>query len=66
MSLRNDPDGTVQTSARPSPFELLEVECSVRKLPTAILAGLLVVYCGWRVKLRNRLLADPDDHRAAA
>ena len=43
MSLLNELDGKVQTSASPSPFELLEVERSVRRLPTAIVAGLLVV-----------------------
>ena len=32
-------------------------------LPTAIVAGLLVVYFDWRAKLRNRILADRDDHR---
>jgi hypothetical protein len=35
-------------------------------LPTAIVAGLLVVYFDWRAKLRNRILADRDDHRKAA
>ena len=35
-------------------------------LPTAIVAGLLVVYFDWRAKLRNRILADRDDHREAA
>ena len=35
-------------------------------LPTAIVAGLLVVYFGWRAKLRNRILAHRDDHREAA
>ena len=35
-------------------------------LPTAIVAGLLAVYFDWRVKLRNRILADRDDHREAA
>ena len=35
-------------------------------LPTAIVAGLLVVYFDWRAKLRNTLLADRDDHRDAA
>jgi hypothetical protein len=66
MSLLNELAGKIQTSASPSPFELLEVERSVRRLPTAIVAGLLVVYFGWRARLRNRLLADSDDHRPAA
>ena len=35
-------------------------------LPTAIVAGLLVVYFDWREKLRNRILADRDDHKKAA
>jgi Na+/glutamate symporter len=35
-------------------------------LPTAIVAGLLVLYFDWRVKLRNRILADRDDHEKAA
>ena len=35
-------------------------------LPTAIVAGLLVVYFDWRAKLRDRILADRDDHRKAA
>lgn len=35
-------------------------------LSTAIVAGLLVVYFDWRAKLRNRILADRDDHRKAA
>jgi hypothetical protein len=35
-------------------------------LPTAIVAGLLVVYFDWRAKLRNRILADRDDHEKAA
>jgi hypothetical protein len=35
-------------------------------LPTAVVAGLLVVYFDWRAKLRNRILADRDDHREAA
>ena len=30
-------------------------------LPTAIVAGLLVVYFDWRAKLRSRILADRDD-----
>ena len=35
-------------------------------LPTAIVAGLLVVYFDWRAKLRNRILAGRDDQREAA
>ena len=35
-------------------------------LPTAIVAGLLVVYFDWRAKLRNRILADRDDHGKTA
>jgi hypothetical protein len=35
-------------------------------LPTAIVAGLLVVYFDWRAKLRNRIVANRDDHREAA
>ena len=35
-------------------------------LPTALVAGLLVVYFDWRAKLRNRVLADRDDHKRAA
>ena len=35
-------------------------------LPTAIVAGLLVVYFDWRAKLRNRISAHCDDHREAA
>ena len=35
-------------------------------LPTAIVAGLLVVYFNWRATLRNRILADRDDQRKAA
>ena len=35
-------------------------------LPTAIVAGLLVVYFDWRAKLHNRILADRDDHKKAA
>jgi hypothetical protein len=35
-------------------------------LPTAIVAGLLVVYFDWRAKMRNRILADRDDHTKAA
>jgi hypothetical protein len=35
-------------------------------LPTAIVAGLLVVYFDWRAKLHKRILADRDDHKKAA
>ena len=35
-------------------------------LPTAIVAGLLVVFFDWRAKLHNRILADRDDHKRAA
>ena len=35
-------------------------------LPTTIVAGLLVVYFDWRAKLRNRILADRDDHGKTA
>ena len=35
-------------------------------LPTAIVAGLLVVYFNWRAKLRRRVLAERDTHRKAA
>ena len=35
-------------------------------LPTAIVAGLLVVYFDWRAKLLNRIRGDRDDHRKAA
>ena len=35
-------------------------------LPTAIVAGLLVVYFDWRAKLRKRILADRDDYKEAA
>jgi hypothetical protein len=35
-------------------------------LPTAIVAGLLVVYFDWREKLRDRILADRDDRKKAA
>ena len=35
-------------------------------LPTAIVAGLLVVYFDWRAKLRNRILGDRDHHKKAA
>ena len=35
-------------------------------LPTAIVAGLLVVYFDWRAKLRGRVLADRDTSRKAA
>jgi hypothetical protein len=35
-------------------------------LPTAIVAGLLVVYFDWRAKLRRRVLGERDAHRKAA
>ena len=35
-------------------------------LPTAIVAGLLVVYFDWRAKLRRRVLAERDTYRTAA
>jgi hypothetical protein len=35
-------------------------------LPTAIMAGLLVVYFDWRAKLRRRVLAEHDTYRKAA
>jgi Na+/glutamate symporter len=35
-------------------------------LPSAIVAGLLVVYFDWRARLRNRILASRDDHWEAA
>ncbi len=35
-------------------------------LPTAIVAGLPVVYFEWRAKLRHRVLGDRDTHRKAA
>jgi uncharacterized membrane protein len=35
-------------------------------LPTAIVAGLLIVYFDWRAKLRTRILADHDDHKKTA
>ena len=35
-------------------------------VPTAIVAGLLVVYFDWRTTFRNRLLASGDNHRKAA
>ena len=35
-------------------------------LPTAIVAGLLVVYFDWRAKLRRQVLAERDTHRKAA
>jgi len=35
-------------------------------VPTAIVAGLLVVYFDWRAKLRRRVLAERDTHRKAA
>ena len=35
-------------------------------LPTAILAGLLLVYFEWRAKLRRRVLGERDTYREAA
>ena len=35
-------------------------------LPTAIVAGLLVVYFDWRATLRRRVLAERDTYRKAA
>jgi hypothetical protein len=35
-------------------------------LPTAIVAGLLVVYFEWRAKLRHRVLGERDTYRKAA
>jgi hypothetical protein len=35
-------------------------------LPTAVVAGLLLVYFEWRAKLRDQILADRDDDRKAA
>ena len=35
-------------------------------LPTAIVAGLLVVYFEWRAKLRRRVLGERDTYRRAA
>ena len=35
-------------------------------LPTAIVAGLLVVYFDWREKLLRRMLAEPRDYPNAA
>jgi hypothetical protein len=35
-------------------------------LPTAMVAGLLVVYFDWRAKLRRRVLAERDTYRKAA
>jgi uncharacterized membrane-anchored protein len=35
-------------------------------LPTAIVAGLLVVYFEWRAKLRRRVLSERDTYRKAA
>ena len=35
-------------------------------LPTAIVAGLLVVYFDWRAKLRRRVLAERDTYRKTA
>jgi len=34
-------------------------------LPTAIVAGLLVVYFDWRAKLRRRVLGERDTYRKA-
>jgi hypothetical protein len=35
-------------------------------LPTAIVAGLLIVYFDWRAKLRRRVLGERDTYRKAA
>jgi hypothetical protein len=35
-------------------------------LPTAIVAGLLVVYFDWRAKLLNQLRDERNEHRKAA
>ena len=35
-------------------------------LPTGMMAGLLVVYFDWRVKLRRRVMAERDGYRTAA
>lgn len=35
-------------------------------LPTAMVAGLLVVYFDWRAKLRRQVLAERDTYRKAA
>jgi hypothetical protein len=35
-------------------------------LPTGVVAGLLVVYFGWRDNLRHRALAERGEHRPAA
>lgn len=35
-------------------------------LPTAIVAGLLVVYFEWRAKLRRQVLGERDTYRKAA
>jgi hypothetical protein len=35
-------------------------------LPTAIVAGLLVVYFDWRERLRRVMLVEPEDSRKAA
>jgi hypothetical protein len=35
-------------------------------LPTAIVAGLVVVYFDWRAKLRRRVLGERDTYRKAA
>ena len=48
---------------------LLTAEVSVIglvMLPTAIVAGLLVVYFDWRAKLLRRVLAERDAYRKAA
>jgi hypothetical protein len=35
-------------------------------LPTAIVAGLLVVYFDWRERLRRRMLVEPENSKKAA
>jgi hypothetical protein len=35
-------------------------------LPTAIVAGLLVVYFDWRERLRRRMLVEPENSKNAA
>jgi uncharacterized membrane protein len=35
-------------------------------LPTAIVAGLLVVYFDWRERLLRRMLSEPKDYQKAA
>ena len=35
-------------------------------LPTAIVAGLLVLYFDWRARLFSQILVNRDDHREAA